>query len=261
MAEIVTPPNNLQALAFDIDRTLSNRQKQVSTRTRQVIAHMTQQNKYQLFLCTGRSWRQAKGIVDLFSESSIHVFDGGGTVATTSGKILHEELLPSEIVQEIARRADELGAEIEIDHQGKLYSNARKQKKYPHFLSLDDLTDWSTALLCLQWINDDVRQMVQEYRDIEAKEMLSEVNGPYFDITCPGVTKAKGLQKWSQLTGIALNNIAGFGDSQNDLEFLSVVGWKVAMGNSILELKNIVDQVIGDCDDDGLAEYLEQVFV
>jgi hydroxymethylpyrimidine pyrophosphatase-like HAD family hydrolase len=81
------------------------------------------------------------------------------------------------------------------------------------------------------------------------------------DITRQGVTKASGLRLWSQLTGIDLANVAGFGDSQNDQEFLSAVGWKVAMGNAVPELKAIADQVIGDCDDDGLAKYISETWL
>ncbi len=258
---LISPPQHIQAFAFDIDRTLTTRQKEITSYTRQILKKLVAAGRFYPFLCSGRALSQSPHILSLFPSQTVHVLDGGGTLATTSGQILSQDLLPSNTVKEIALQADKLGAEIEIEHQGKLYSNQRKRQKFSHFLSFEELTDWSTALLCLQWINDDVRQMVKPYTNIEVKEMVSEVNGPYMDITSSGVTKAKGLQKWSEITGISLSQVAGFGDSQNDLEFLASVGWKVAMGNSVPELKAIADQVIGDCDDDGLAHYIEEVWL
>ena len=52
--------------------------------------------------------------------------------------------------------------------------------------------------------------------------------------------------------------IIAFGDDQVDIEMLKLCGIGVAMGNSIEEVKQIADVVIGNNDEDGIAEYLER---
>jgi len=257
-----TLPSHITALVFDIDRTISTRRKEFTDRTRQTITKLAQNKKFTLALCTGRAPVQAREIITAFPQDSIHVFNGGGVI-WQDGQILAEELLPSDLVREISLASEELGAEFEFEHDGLVAVSPRKlTNSLPgKYSDANQLDDWSTSLLCIQWINEDVRRLVQGYDGIEVKEMLSEVNGPYFDITVQGVNKGSGIKRWSELTGIPLDQVAGFGDSENDLEFLSLVGWPVAMGNSPSAVKKVAKEVIGDCDEDGVAEYLSSIMI
>jgi Cof subfamily protein (haloacid dehalogenase superfamily) len=257
----VVPPSSLQALLFDIDKTLTTRYKVVTPRTERMLEDLVAQDKFELALCTGRSPVQASDVLAYFPPGSLHIFNGGGTLARTNGDVIWEKNLPGDLVQEIAQQAEQMGAEYEFEHEGKIFTNEAKVGKKETFFSPVSLDDWSTPLLCLQWINEEIRELVKKYPQIQVKEMMSSVNGPYFDLTAAGVTKATALQKWSEAVSIPLDQVAGFGDSQNDLEFLSLVGWPVAMGNAPQELKALAKDVAGDCDDDGLAQYVEGKFL
>jgi hydroxymethylpyrimidine pyrophosphatase-like HAD family hydrolase len=79
------------------------------------------------------------------------------------------------------------------------------------------------------------------------------------DITAKSVNKATALKIWSQHTGISLDHVVGFGDGDNDLEFLKAVGFGVAMGNADQQLKDIADREIGHVNFDGLGKYLEAI--
>jgi hydroxymethylpyrimidine pyrophosphatase-like HAD family hydrolase len=48
-------------------------------------------------------------------------------------------------------------------------------------------------------------------------------------------------------------------DGLNDFHLFRAGGTKIAMGNADIELKKQADIVIGDVDNDGLAEYLEKL--
>jgi hydroxymethylpyrimidine pyrophosphatase-like HAD family hydrolase len=52
--------------------------------------------------------------------------------------------------------------------------------------------------------------------------------------------------------------VVAFGDDYNDVEMLSECGIGVAMGNAIDECKAVADHICGDCDDDGMAKWLEK---
>lgn len=252
----------VKALVFDIDKTLTTTQKELTQPTKQVIADLVQQGQYELALCSGRAPALAEEALQLFPDSSYHVLNGGGTIIKGSSQVVWKKKLPSETVRLIATQAEKMGAEFEFEHQGKLYVSERKYARQSHdAFSTKDLDDWSTSLLCVQWINQPVRDLVTKVAGLEVKEMLSEVNGPYLDITPQGVNKATGLQRWTKLTGIDLEKVMGFGDSANDLEFLNVVGHAVAMGNATDEVMREADIVIGHANQDGLARYLREVFL
>ena len=51
-----------------------------------------------------------------------------------------------------------------------------------------------------------------------------------------------------------------FGDGENDREMLRFAGRGLAVGNALPVCKKAADQVIGACEEDGVARYLEEVF-
>lgn len=50
-----------------------------------------------------------------------------------------------------------------------------------------------------------------------------------------------------------------FGDDFNDLGMISTVGYGIAMGNAIPEIKAAAKDITGTNNQDGVARYLEQV--
>ena len=259
---LLAPPSGMKAILMDVDKTLTRTDRVVTPRTRSAIQQLIAEGKYQVALCTGRPASQILDILEMFPAGSPHVFNGGGLVAQTDGEILDATMIPSEIVKEVANQSEQLGADFIFEHDRKVYGSQRRQQEAPdRYHSPQSLADWSTPLLCVPRINDQVRELLSQYDTLEVKEMVSEISGPYVDITVQGVNKGTGVQRWSEVTGIPVTDMVGFGDGGNDLEFLQTVGWSVAMGNAIPELKQVAKTVIGSCDDDSLAEYLEREFL
>ena len=56
---------------------------------------------------------------------------------------------------------------------------------------------------------------------------------------------------------IAPENVVSFGDAQSDMEFITMAGVGVAMGNASDEVKNVADIVTDAVWDDGVAEVLD----
>ena len=57
---------------------------------------------------------------------------------------------------------------------------------------------------------------------------------------------------------ILQEEIAAFGDGENDLEMIQYAGFGVAMGNAVESLKQAADHVAPPCEEDGVACVLEQ---
>ncbi|MGZ7043070.1 MAG: phosphoglycolate phosphatase [Methanobacterium sp.] len=77
-------------------------------------------------------------------------------------------------------------------------------------------------------------------------------------LTDPEVNKGKSLEIVAGDMGITLDEIMAVGDSENDLEFLEVAGFKVAVANADKELKENTDYVTSKPYGDGTAEAIEK---
>jgi HAD superfamily hydrolase (TIGR01484 family) len=72
-----------------------------------------------------------------------------------------------------------------------------------------------------------------------------------------GVNKATGLAAALQMMGLAPVSIVGVGDAENDLDFLSLCGFSVAVGNALPLVKERVDLVLKDDDGKGVTALIE----
>ena len=102
----------------------------------------------------------------------------------------------------------------------------------------------------------------EEYR--RAGEALDQIgishpSGiPYnYEISCPGVNKATGIQVLCRHLGLSMEQTIACGDEGNDQEMILAAGLGVAMGNASEPIQEIADVIVADCDHDGVAEAIE----
>ncbi|NLE26957.1 MAG: HAD hydrolase family protein [Clostridiaceae bacterium] len=69
--------------------------------------------------------------------------------------------------------------------------------------------------------------------------------------------KETALTAVMEQLNVSPNEVAAFGDDRNDIEMLCICGVKVAVANALDEVKAVADYVCGDCDEDGVARWLE----
>ena len=86
-------------------------------------------------------------------------------------------------------------------------------------------------------------------------------NGDWMvDFTHADATKETAVLRYAELMGIDRAEVAGAGDSYNDLPLLRACGMRVAMGNAAPEVKAAAHYIAPTVDEDGLAvaiaEYL-----
>lgn len=78
-------------------------------------------------------------------------------------------------------------------------------------------------------------------------------------ITHASATKEHAIYELEKILGIDKSEMIGIGDGHNDIHLFNAVGYKVAMGNAVQDLKEEADEVIGNVNDDGLALYFEKL--
>ena len=106
-----------------------------------------------------------------------------------------------------------------------------------------------------------------------AQEVYEKVYGPRFgqelavavsgkcwiDVTNPGVTKGKAVERLSRLLDIPSGAMMAFGDTYNDIEMLEAVGYGFLMENGSPELRSRVPYLAPPNTEYGVARVLQQV--
>lgn len=82
---------------------------------------------------------------------------------------------------------------------------------------------------------------------------------PAIDVTPVGWGKGAAALALGEELGIAPDEIAVFGDSENDLDMLSAVPHSVAVANGAVEVREAASCVIGDCRDEAVADALLEI--
>ena len=96
------------------------------------------------------------------------------------------------------------------------------------------------------------------------KEILKDYDVRVYDskfaihITDPSISKGSSVIKVAENIGVKASEIMAIGDSENDIEFLQAVGFKVAVSNADQELKDIADYVTDQTHGNGVKEAVEK---
>lgn len=83
----------------------------------------------------------------------------------------------------------------------------------------------------------------------------------WFDIMPQGMSKAAGLPTLLDELGITPDEVVMFGDAENDLELMRVVGHPVAVANAIPEVAAVARHHVGASADEGVADALFEIAV
>ena len=78
------------------------------------------------------------------------------------------------------------------------------------------------------------------------------------EIMAPGTGKGAAVRWLTGHLGFTREQTMGFGDFTNDLPMLVNVGWPVAVGNALDEVKAVCRIVTPDCAADGVAQTIQK---
>jgi hydroxymethylpyrimidine pyrophosphatase-like HAD family hydrolase len=71
-------------------------------------------------------------------------------------------------------------------------------------------------------------------------------------------TKLNALIAVERALNIPADETVAFGDDYSDIDCLSYCVNSIAVANAIDEVKSVANCICGDCDDDGVAKWLEE---
>jgi hydroxymethylpyrimidine pyrophosphatase-like HAD family hydrolase len=127
---------------------------------------------------------------------------------------------------------------------------------------LDGETNNATPTVALCMLNVICRDhaipfdVIRKYSDVTA---ITYENKSGAFVLPVGVSKRNAIVTLSEHWGILPYEVVVFGDDYNDIDMLSLPGVvSVAVANAIPEVKAVASHVCGDCDEDGVAKWLEE---
>lgn len=246
---------------FDIDDTLLNSKKRLLPSTVASVKQL-RANGVHVAIATGRNYAMAKPVIDALQLQDYVLCNGSAAFA--GGQQVHQHTLSRENVAKLVEAADQQGIDVVVESLDRLYCHTRPSKLTDSVLSNFKAPD--LAYDPDYYRNNDVYQAMMFYPD-EQDHLLPHPDEFSFvrfhdcgvDIIPKVGSKALGIDKLAAQLNVTPENVAAFGDNQNDREMLQHAGIGVAMGNAAPDIKAVADQVTTDCDHDGIANGLRQI--
>ena len=90
---------------------------------------------------------------------------------------------------------------------------------------------------------------------------VTQTQAEYIEFMNLQVSKGRALQALADQLDIPNDLIVAFGDGYNDESMMEIAGFRVAMGNSVDEIKTIANHITDTNQNDGVALAVEQLLL
>ena len=261
----------MKLLALDIDDTLVSTGKLPSERLKHAI-RLAEKNGVTVVLATGRGFLGSKKIRESLSVYGPLIHYGGAVVSDgrTGEHLFVNYLRPEDVITAFAI-ADAFGIHAQIyEEDTVIFRKANAfTERYTGVLNIPFLVDPNLLYRPLDNIPkvlfavDPAREaeLFQEIRALLPRHLSVLCSKPGFiEIGSVSSTKGSALKKVAAMLGVPREEVTAIGDNTLDLDMIEWAGTGICVANGNTLVKEKADLVIGSCDDDGVAEYLESLF-
>ena len=270
--------HKIKMIGLDLDGTLLTDKKELTVRTREVLAKAIRIGIVVL-VATGRPWMGVPEELREFPGMNYALTSNGARIIDTrTGNVIEEHLLSVKSAKkalEICRKYDTL-QEVYFDGQG--YAPAEKMEfveryhKNPNMweymrktrIPVDDIFELvdreNRGLDKTQALFADMSERKRAWEELARHEDLELVGSLRYNIevNAAGVNKGTGLVNLGSRLGIKREEIMALGDGDNDTVMLKEVGFGVAMANGEPQVKEAADYITLSNEEDGVAQAIER---
>lgn len=265
--------NEIKLIGLDLDGTVFNDEKHITETTKNAIRDAIKKGVIVL-PATGRP---ISGVPQEFLDiEGVHyalTSNGAVVYDVRENKKIVENLIDIDLATRLLDSISHIDCLQEIYIDGKGYSKKGsakvtltyvKDKAVAEYImntriAVDSLYDF------MKDNNKPVEKIHLLFSDLEAREEARKVLSDFsevvvtsaifnnLEINLKNVNKGNGLIELGNVLGIEKDQIMACGDGGNDYEMIKTVGFGVAMGNAIDELKEVADYVTLTNEEDGVA--------
>lgn len=273
--------SNIKLIGLDLDGTLLNHKKQVTSATKEAIRQAIAAGIY-VVPVTGRPFvglEFAEGLFDIEGLTYAITSNGASIYRLKTKECFNRDWLSVQKTREVLKciEAYPLVPDCFIEGEGHMASSNKEQiRKLPMTKVLqnyvlhsrvfvDDLADYVLKMgvgaekVTINFFADRGNGgllYADEVRSaLEKVEGVTVVSGaPHnLEVNKKGVSKSSGLRKLGALLGIQMKEMMVCGDSENDRAMIEDAGIGVAMGNAGVRIKEIADCITDSNEEDGVA--------
>ena len=246
---------------FDVDGTLTNENnRDIPLSTKLAIKELIAKG-YIVVAATGRPLSMCKELEGLGIETFITA--NGGYVKHKQ-QIIHKVPLDPQVLQEVMAFAKEQDDGLAFYTEQFTTNGVRKKEilvalnetfwleDYP--LLNPDIHEQEIFLLCLYAYDETVNKYIKRFPELTFKRWH-----PYIvNVLQEDVCKSQAIRKTLAYFGFEESEAIAFGDGENDIDMLELVGLGIAMGNGSEKIKSIANFVTKKSSEDGIYYALKK---
>ena len=263
-------PESIKLLAIDLDGTLLC--KDLTFHSQILLAFSAAKaNNLTIVIATGRSIQSASHIVKPLNHEGHYVCANGCHVVDRDGNTLYQNHLNNDVKRTLIHFAQSRNLHITTyTPEGPCtLSNGRFLDQYKKLIQGLPVPIVSPEKI----MNSEAHKIVfiaeppritllrNEINSLLPKDQadMTESAPEYLEILPSGTNKSTGLNQLCQHLGLSENAVAAIGDYRNDYEMLNFVGFPVAIGNALPEIKAIARHIVKPNSDGGVAQLIFEI--
>ncbi len=272
-----------KAFVFDLDGTLLNSNKEIFPENLKAINDAIDAGHY-VAIITGRNFSQIQPYLQILNRVQFFVVINGGAVYDNFSKELKflSQPLDQMLVNDMVNTAQSIKREIQFSNYDRLYrvyfgknirediteegffKDATKNPQYDNWEDVKHLINGPIlriAIRCEKIFRKEIFKELQTKYEGSDICHITESSNAYVECDPVGISKYNTLdmivkQHWTDIT---MDDIYGFGDTENDLSVLSQLKNSVAMGNANAHIKSVCKYVIDNNNTIAISEFMNKL--
>lgn len=260
-------------LAFDLDGTLTNSDKIITSRTKEAI-YKAREAGYIIALASGRP---VYGIMPLAKELELTTYggyilacNGGCIIDCKTNTVIYEKMVPEKYVKDICQFAISRDYAI-LTYEGNCVITNKEDNRYVQIEAqinhlpikqIDNIDSYINFPVNKFLITEAPETVAKEIPNVQAAfpELNVFTSAPFFmEIVPPDIDKADSLEYLMSTLGLTTNELITFGDGGNDVSMIKRAGLGIAMANASDACTEVADYITGSNDEDGCGMAIEKI--
>ncbi|MCL2748002.1 MAG: HAD-IIB family hydrolase [Oscillospiraceae bacterium] len=251
--------NSIKLVVTDLDNTLLRRDKTISDYTVDVFRRVRERGMLVAF-ATARPIRAVQSL-GINIEANAAIYHNGAVIAI--GGAVHRHIgidyitAKNLLLQTVGTYGN---MQVAVEIEDVLYANFDVTKVWTNTTAImTDFTDLPAMPADKIIVGTADRKIISEIEKSLPDDIYAEITeNRLLMLMNKNARKINAIIEIASHFSITLAETAAFGDDYNDIEMLRECGIGVAAKNAIDECKAVADYVCGDCDEDGVAKWLEE---
>ena len=264
---------NYKVLAFDIDGTLTNSNKEITAPTKEAINKAMEQGVV-VALATGRP---VPGVREYVKELELKEkggyvlsLNGGIVISCKDNRVISQTVIPMEYYDQICDLAKEYNVTL-LTYEGDDVITENPDDQYVQIEArinkietrkvenIKSYINFSVPKFLMVADGDYLAKVEPEIKEILADKLDVYRSEPFFlEIVPKGINKANALSALLEDVGATREELMAFGDGFNDISMIEYAGMGVAMSNGNDLIKEKADYIAPSNNEDGIVTVLEK---